>query len=186
MQRILPKVLPEVERAHHRDPNRLLDRTSVRVAWPAVIRDVLSQATIDALASLGVEVSAPVHLERPARREHGDWSTNVALATAKKAGRNPRELASQLAVALEAAKVPHVAKVEIAGPEGYARPDVGGGKRVDVEFLSANPTGPIHAGGGRWAAYGDALVNLLNRCGYRADREYYLNDRGTQMRLFGE
>jgi arginyl-tRNA synthetase len=175
-----------------------------------VIRDVLSQATRDALASLGLEATAPVQLERPARREHGDWSTNVALASAKKAGRNPRELANQLAAALEAADVPHVAKVEIAGPgfvnfhlaptwlhevlgdvvtggtDGYARPDVGQGKRVDVEFLSANPTGPIHAGGGRWAAYGDALVNLLNRCGFRADREYYLNDRGTQMRLFGE
>ncbi|MEZ5266577.1 MAG: hypothetical protein R2755_33370 [Acidimicrobiales bacterium] len=63
--------------------------------------------------------------------------------------------------------------VVIEGEAGYAWPDLGGGKRVNVEFVSANPTGPLHAGGGRWAAYGDALVNLLNHCGYRADREYY-------------
>jgi len=175
-----------------------------------VIQDVLRAAITQALTSLGVEPPAAVVLERPARPEHGDWSTNVALASAKRAGRNPRELATALVAALEAAEVAHVSRLEVAGPgfvnfhlapswlhavlvdavtagvDGFARPDLGGGKRVNVEFVSANPTGPLHAGGGRWAAYGDALVNLLNHCGYRADREYYLNDRGVQMRLFGE
>jgi len=175
-----------------------------------VIQDVLRAAIGDALVALGATRPAAIALERPARKEHGDWSTNVALATAKAAGRNPREFATALVAALEAAAVPHVSRLEVAGPgfvnfhlaptwlhavladavtagtDGFARPDLGGGKRVNVEFVSANPTGPLHAGGGRWAAYGDALVNLLNHCGYRADREYYLNDRGVQMRLFGE
>ncbi len=175
-----------------------------------MIQDALRAAIGQALASLGIEPPAAIALERPARKEHGDWSTNVALATAKSAGRNPRELATALVGALEAAQVAHVSRLEVAGPgfvnfhlapswlhavlrdaatlgtDGFARPDLGHGKRVNVEFVSANPTGPLHAGGGRWAAYGDALVNLLNHCGYRADREYYLNDRGVQMRLFGE
>ncbi|MGE0726583.1 MAG: arginine--tRNA ligase [Acidimicrobiia bacterium] len=174
-----------------------------------MIQDDLRSAIASALATLGVDAPAAIALERPARKEHGDWSTNVALASAKAAKRNPRELAGQLVTALEAAQVPHVSSLEVAGPgfvnfhlapswlhevlrtvviegeAGYARPDLGGGKRVNVEFVSANPTGPLHAGGGRWAAYGDALVNLLNHCGYRADREYYLNDRGVQMTLFG-
>ncbi|MCC6438178.1 MAG: arginine--tRNA ligase [Acidimicrobiales bacterium] len=174
-----------------------------------MIQDALRSAIASALASLGIDPPAAIALERPARKEHGDWSTNVALASAKAAKRNPRELAGQLVAALEAADVPHVSGLEVAGPgfvnfhlaptwlhevlravvvageHGYARPDLGAGKRVNVEFVSANPTGPLHAGGGRWAAYGDALVNLLNHCGYRADREYYLNDRGVQMTLFG-
>jgi arginyl-tRNA synthetase len=176
-----------------------------------VIRDQLAAALRDTLAAQQVDpLPDAVHLERPARREHGDWSSNVALASAKRAGRNPRELAQAIADALNADKPPHVVAVEVAGPgfvnfrladtwlhdvlrevvtageQGYARPDIGGGRRVNVEFVSANPTGPLHAGGGRWAAYGDALVNLLNRCGFAADREYYLNDRGVQMQKFAE
>jgi arginyl-tRNA synthetase len=175
-----------------------------------VIRDVLEHALRDALLDAGVEPPAVVSLERPARKDHGDWSSNVALATAKAAGRNPRELAKQLVDHLLAAPPPHVEGVELAGPgfvnfrlrptwlhdilrevvvqgeAGYARPDIGGGLRVNVEFVSANPTGPLHAGGGRWAAYGDALCNVLERCGYVPHREYYLNDRGVQMGLFAE
>jgi arginyl-tRNA synthetase len=174
-----------------------------------VIRDTLTAALRSALADLGIDPPAEVHLERPARREHGDWSSNVALATAKGLGRNPRELAAELVDRIAADPPVHVAKVEIAGPgfvnfhlhdtwlhdvlaevvdggeAGYARPDLGGGTPVDVEFVSANPTGPLHAGGGRWAAFGDALCNVLARCGYLVHREYYLNDRGVQMDLFG-
>ena len=173
-----------------------------------MIRDQLSLALADALRGLGIEPPPSIPLERPARREHGDWSSTVALAVAKAAGRNPRQLAQELVDRLGADPPAHVASVGLAGPGfvnfhlaptwlhqvlhdvigagtvGYAAPDLGGGRRVNVEFVSANPTGPLHAGGGRWAAFGDALVNLLNRCGYRADREYYLNDRGTQMGLF--
>jgi arginyl-tRNA synthetase len=176
-----------------------------------VIRDQLAEALRAVLATLEIDpVPAEVHLERPARREHGDWSSNVALATAKQAGWKPRELAMAMAERLQAAKPPHVTSVEVAGPgfvnfrlaptwlhdvlaqvldggvDGYARPDLGGGRRVDLEFVSANPTGPIHAGHGRGAAYGDSLGRLLDRCGFLVSREYYLNDRGTQMELFGQ
>ena len=175
-----------------------------------MIRAVLEDGLRSALAGVGVEAPDVVQLERPARREHGDWSSNVALATSKAAGRKPRELAEELARALTDAPPRHVERVEVAGPgfvnfhlheswlhdvltevveggeEGYARLDLGAGTPVDVEFVSANPTGPLHAGHGRWAAYGDSLCNLLERCGYLPHREHYLNDRGTQMEKFAE
>ena len=175
-----------------------------------MIRDSLTTALRAALVEVGITPPESVHLERPARREHGDWSSNVALATAKNQGRVPRELASELVDVLNATPPPHVERVEIAGAgfvnfhlrdswlheiltdvvtegeDGYARPDIGGGRRVNIEFVSANPTGPIHAGGGRWAAFGDALGNILQRCGHEVHREYYLNDRGVQMTLFAE
>ena len=174
-----------------------------------MIRDQLADALRTALATLEVDpIPHVIQLERPARREHGDWSSNVALAAAKRAGRNPRELAGELAEVLNAAPPAHVTSVEIAGPgfvnfrladswlhdvlaevidqgvDGYARLDLGAGTRVMVEFVSANPTGPLHAGHGRGAAYGDSLARVLARCGYDVSRENYLNDRGTQMQLF--
>lgn len=174
-----------------------------------MIRDSLTAALRGALAAAGITAPEEIHLERPARREHGDWSSNVALATAKTAGRVPRELAGDLVAHLNGAPPDHVERVEIAGPgfvnfhlretwlhdvlrdvvdageQGYARLDVGRGRKVNVEFVSANPTGPLHAGGGRWAAYGDALCRILERAGHEVHREYYLNDRGVQMGLFG-
>src|SRR5437588_4496888 len=175
-----------------------------------MISDDLVEALRAALVRLEIGPPPVIGLERPARREHGDWSSNVALVAAKAAGRNPRELASQLADVLNADPPPHVAAVEVAGPgfvnfrlhetwlhdvpredvkraeEGYARHDVGAGTPVNVEFVSTNPTGPVHAGGGRWAAYGDSLANLLERCDYAPHREFYLNDRGVQMQLFAQ
>jgi arginyl-tRNA synthetase len=178
---------------------------------PSVIRDSLATALRSALSALEVQpLPDEIHLERPARREHGDWSSNVALATAKAAGWNPRELAGRVAEILTADPPRHVTAVEIAGPgfvnfrladswlhdvlvdvqsagvAGYARSSDGAGTRVLVEFVSANPTGPLHAGHGRGAAYGDSLARILERCGYDVSRENYLNDRGTQMQLFGE
>jgi arginyl-tRNA synthetase len=174
-----------------------------------VIREVLTTALRAALRDGGIEAPAEIHLERPGRREHGDWSSNVAMATAKAAGRAPRDLAADLVARLEATPPAHVDRVEIAGPgfvnfhlreswlhevltdvlaageRDYARLEVGGGRRVNVEFVSANPTGPLHAGGGRWAAYGDSLCRILERTGHEVHREYYLNDRGVQMDLFG-
>ncbi|MET0727485.1 MAG: arginine--tRNA ligase [Acidimicrobiales bacterium] len=174
-----------------------------------MIRDSLTAALRAALADAGIEAPAEIQLERPGRREHGDWSSNVAMAAAKRNDRNPRELAGELVDRINAAPPHHVERAEIAGPgfvnfhlretwlhdvltdviaggeEGYARPGIGGGKKVNVEFVSANPTGPLHAGGGRWAAYGDALCRILERCGHVVHREYYLNDRGVQMGLFG-
>jgi len=174
-----------------------------------VIRDQLAAALRSALTSLEIHpLPARIELERPARREHGDWSSNVALVSAKAAGWNPRELAGRVAEILTAERPAHVTAVEVAGPgfvnfrladswlhdvlrevladgvDGYARADVGRGTRVLVEFVSANPTGPLHAGHGRGAAYGDSLARILERCGHVVDRENYLNDRGTQMQLF--
>jgi arginyl-tRNA synthetase len=180
-------------------------------------RDLLAQAVSRALTTVaerdGLPVAVPaadVHLERPARREHGDWSTNVAMVTAKRAGTNPRALAGALVDELTAHPPAHTVSVQIAGPgfvnfrlddgwltdalrelletgeEDYARPDVGHGERVQVEFISANPTGPIHVGNGWWGSYGDALARVLARSGYRVSREYYVNDTGGQIRALGE
>jgi arginyl-tRNA synthetase len=174
-----------------------------------MIQDDLADVLRAALARVDVNAPDVIHLERPARREHGDWSSNVAMATAKKAGRNPRELATEIAKVLNDESPPHVASVEVAGPgfvnfrlhdswlhdvlrevveqgeSNYARTDAGGLK-VNVEFVSTNPTGPVHAGGGRWAAYGDSLARILERNGYEPHREFYLNDRGVQMQLFAQ
>ncbi len=176
----------------------------------ADIRVSLADALHAALIAAGLDLPGDfqVGLERPARREHGDWSSNAALAIAKGAGRNPRELAGELSAWLEENQPEHVAEVSVAGPgfinfrlapswlhsvakeavaagvEGYGRQNIGQGRTVIVEFVSANPTGPVHAGHGRGAAYGDAVARLLERCGYNVQREFYINDRGTQMDLY--
>jgi arginyl-tRNA synthetase len=175
-----------------------------------MVRDALVESLRSALTAAGVTAPDEVHLERPARREHGDWSSNVALATAKAAGRNPRDLGQALVDHLNAAKPDHVTAVELAGPgfvnfrladswlhavlvevveqgeSAYATPDIGQGRRVNVEFVSANPTGPVHAGHARGACYGDAIARLFERTGHVVHREFYLNDRGTQMRAYAE
>jgi arginyl-tRNA synthetase len=181
------------------------------------IRDQLAQAISSALDTVadreGLSLAVNpenVHLERPGRREHGDWSTNVAMVNAKSAGRPPRQLAEVLIEVLTAELPLHVERVEIAGPgfinfhldagwlhealveivtegeAGYARPDVGRGERVQVEFISANPTGPIHVGNGWWGSYGDALARVLDRAGHQVSREFYVNDTGGQIRRLGE
>ena len=176
-----------------------------------MIRSHLIDALRAALIDAGVEpLPATIEIGRPARADHGDWSSNVALVSAKAAGRRPRDLAGELVERIAAAPPAHVRSVEVAGPgfvnffldngwlhdvlrqvvaegiDGYARADFGAGVAVNVEFVSANPTGPLHVGGGRWAAYGDTLCNILARCGYSPHREYYLNDRGRQMSAFAE
>jgi len=173
------------------------------------VRDTLIDAVRSALADLGVEpVPDVVQLERPANPEHGDWSTNVALASAKAAGRNPRELGTALSDHLSTAPPPHVIGVDVAGPgfvnfrladswlhevlvdvvdagtDGWGRLDSGVGTSVIVEFVSANPTGPLHAGHGRGACYGDSVARRYERCGYDVVREFYVNDRGVQMQNF--
>ena len=131
------------------------------------------------------------------------------MVYAKAAKMAPRELAERITTELGDANVPHLERAEVAGPGfvnvylspswlhevlatvvregpgGYARPALGNGATVNIEFVSANPTGPLHAGGGRWGAYGDSLARLFRRCGYQTHTEYYVNDRGTQMELFG-
>ena len=144
-------------------------------------------------------------VERPREREHGDWSTNVAMQVAKAAGVSPRELATALAARL--ASMPGIASAEVAGPgflnirlaagaagelartiveagEAFGRGDSMAGTTVNVEFVSANPTGPIHLGGTRWAAVGDSLARLFEAQGARVIREYYFNDHGVQIDRF--
>ncbi len=175
-----------------------------------MVRSSILDAVHQALEELGVDHVPPgVTVERPANPDHGDWSTNAALVCAKQAKKNPRQLGEELMTALEQAELPHVEGLEIAGPgfinirlapswlhetlrevvtqgtESYARSDIGAGIEVNLEFVSSNPTGPLHAGGGRWGAFGDSLARILHRCGYQPHKEFYINDRGSQTALFG-
>ena len=151
-------------------------------------------------------VPASVVVERPKNRDHGDYATNVALQLAKKAGLKPRDLAGLLAERLE--KVDGIGAVDIAGPgflnvtvaEGtqgrvaadivvagseYGHTKTLAGQRINVEFISANPTGPLHLGHTSWAVVGDAIARVLAAAGAEVTREFYINDRGNQMDLFG-
>jgi arginyl-tRNA synthetase len=171
------------------------------------MRNVLIPALRDALVGLGVEPPAEIQIEQPAHREHGDFSSNVALVCAKAAGRNPRELATQLAEALEQSPPEFVTAVEVAGPgfvnfrldpgwlhgvvaavvdagDDYGRSTEGAGRKVLVEYVSANPTGPVHAGHARGAVYGDSLARILRFTGHEVSEEFYVNDRGVQMQVF--
>jgi len=166
---------------------------------------LLAAAVSDALTRLGLPSEDPA-LERPKDPDHGDWASTVALRVAKAAGRPPRELADALAA--ELLELDEVEAVEVAGPgfvnfrlshaahatlvrrilregAGYGRRPAGSSSHVNVEFVSANPTGPLHLGAGRWAATGDAISALLEAAGHRVTREYYLNDVGEQIRRFG-
>jgi arginyl-tRNA synthetase len=152
----------------------------------------------------GVQLNG-IHVERPNDPAHGDFATNVALANARELRRNPREVAETLVDALDA---PFVREAEVAGPgfvnfrlspealwdevgsllgEGdrYGRREPSGDP-VLLEFVSVNPTGPMHVGHGRQAAYGDSLARIMQTAGTNVSREYYFNDGGNQIRLFGE
>lgn len=146
-----------------------------------------------------------VRVERPRQREHGDWSTNVAMQLAKQAGTNPREFAQTLVERL--VEEDGIDAAEVAGPgfinirlaadaagllakgivdygDDYGRGESLTGKTVNIEFVSANPTGPVHIGGTRWAAVGDSLARLLEFHGAEVIREYYFNDHGAQIDRF--
>lgn len=151
--------------------------------------------------------AAGIVVEPPTRVEHGDFTTNVALQIQKALGRPPREIAEELGAALVAGSGGLVARVDVAGPgflnlflhrswlhdvlratiaagPAFGHGDELAGRRINLEFVSANPTGPLHAGGGRWVAVGDAIANLLASRGAEVHREYYLNDAGRQLELF--
>jgi arginyl-tRNA synthetase len=146
-----------------------------------------------------------VTLERPRNRDHGDWASNVALKLGKRLGLDPREFAAEVGAAL--AEVPGIASAEVAGPgflnvrldaaaagllaqviveqgDSYGHGVLYDGVRIDVEFVSANPTGPLHIGGTRWAAVGDSLSRILEAQGGVVTREYYFNDHGIQIDRF--
>ena len=147
-----------------------------------------------------------VPLERPKNREHGDYASSIALSLAKSEGKSPREVAKIIADALEGHGA--IAKLEIAGPgfinftlnkssqgaivnrilteaDNFGRVALLSGVTINLEFISANPTGPLHLGHTRWAAVGDALARVLKAAGAEVTREFYINDRGNQMDLFG-
>ncbi|HEY3438211.1 MAG TPA: arginine--tRNA ligase [Actinotalea sp.] len=170
------------------------------------LRAVLASAIADGAVPLSdSDLPDTVAVERPRSREHGDWATNVAMKLAKRAGIAPRDLATMLAERLGA--VPGVARVDVAGPgflnitldaaaagelartvveqgASYGRSTVLTGERVNLEFVSANPTGPLHIGGVRWAAVGDSLARMLEASGADVAREYYFNDHGAQIDRF--
>ncbi|NYF10331.1 arginyl-tRNA synthetase [Leifsonia sp. AK011] len=148
---------------------------------------------------------ADVVLERPRNRDHGDWASNIAMKLAKPLGVNPRELAEEIAV--QARAIPGIAAVDVAGPgfinitldaaaagalartiveagAEYGRGDLYQGVTINLEFVSANPTGPIHIGGVRWAAVGDSLARIFQAQGGLVTREYYFNDHGAQIDRF--
>ena len=152
---------------------------------------------------------AGITLERPPRADFGDYSTNAALLLAPRLSASPREVAERLAAQLAGDLGPSLQRYEVAGPgflnlfvaDGWLRTALGGvlargeaygagggepGERVMVEFVSANPTGPMHVGHARNAAYGDALARMLEFAGQRVEREFYVNDAGSQVRTFGE
>ncbi|OIJ33366.1 MULTISPECIES: arginine--tRNA ligase [unclassified Microbacterium] len=176
--------------------------------------ETLAHALLAVLAPIAEErrpgepfdlTAADIVLERPRNRDHGDWASNIAMRLAKPFGTNPRELAQQIADGL--ADVDGIASVEVAGPgflnirldaaaagalakvivdagPAYGTNSSQEGVSVNVEFVSANPTGPLHIAHTRWAALGDAIVRLLLASGARAVREYYINDAGVQMDRF--
>ncbi len=174
------------------------------------IRAAIIEAIREQLRQRGIDVAEAISLEQPANLEHGDWSTNVVLAHAKQLGRAPRELASELASDLNEATLDHVDRVDVAGPgfvnfhlrptwlhevlvdtvaagtDGFGRATMPQPVNVMVEFVSANPTGPLHAGHARGATYGDSVARLLSWVGYDVWREFYINDRGSQMIKMGE
>ncbi|MEI7545537.1 MAG: arginine--tRNA ligase [Mycobacteriaceae bacterium] len=175
---------------------------------PADIAELLRSTAAAVLTEHGLDpaaLPATVIVERPRNPEHGDYATNLALQVGKKAGANPREFAGWLAAALAGAD--GIAAAEVAGPgfvnlriataaqgvivanivaagAGYGRSGLLDGCDINLEFVSANPTGPIHIGGTRWAAVGDALGRLLSTQGARVVREYYFNDHGAQIDRF--
>ncbi len=175
------------------------------------MRDKIAKIVSDAIEAavergdISVDCAIDPSIERPREKEHGDWATSIAMKLAKQAKMNPRDIANSIAKDIEVGDF--IESVEIAGPgfinlkltpsalhsvaiearklgSDFGRCNLGEGKRVQVEFVSANPTGPMHVGHGRWAALGNALCNVLEHAGWIVQREFYINDAGAQMDNF--
>ena len=169
------------------------------------LAQILTEIVADRDASLEVS-EQDTAVERPKSRDHGDWASNAAMKFAKRLGMNPRELAQQIAD--RAASIDGIAKAEIAGPGfinftldaasagetarrvleqgvAYGTSNVLAGQHINMEFVSANPTGPLHMGHTRWAALGDSISRVLRAAGAEVTNEYYINDAGSQMNKFG-
>ncbi len=184
----------------HRTINRMDLLMKSQIA--KLVSTALDQLVRDGVLPTG-ELKIPA-VERARDASHGDFATNAAMVNVKAAGMKPRELAEKIIAALP--QSPQVQKVEIAGPgfinfylsmdayhevvpqiieqaHEYGRSNLGKGKKVQVEFVSANPTGPLHVGHGRGAAYGAVVADLLQAVGFEVHREYYVNDAGRQMNI---
>lgn len=171
-----------------------------------LIHTVLTEAVEATEVALTLEqIPTDIVVERPRNKEHGDWATNIAMRLAKLAGTNPRTLAEILTkrlsekagikavevagpgfinITLDAASAGELARTILNAGSHYGTNESQSGKHVNLEFVSANPTGPIHLGGARWAALGDTLARLLEASGARVTREYYFNDHGAQIDRF--
>ena len=170
--------------------------------------DLLRAELTRAARSLGAPDAIEPALERPRDPAFGDWATNLALVLAKPLRAKPRDLAQGIVKALDFRRA-GIRSADVAGPgfinfrvdvdvvasgiaalidaeEAYGRTDTGQGRAVNVEFVSANPTGPLHVGHGRQAALGDAIASLLEWTGWRVSREFYYNDAGTQIMKLAE
>jgi arginyl-tRNA synthetase len=172
------------------------------------MKEYLHDKLLASLTLLGIVTDAPPIFETPRQADHGDLTTNIAMVLARKLKRNPRELAQQIIGRLD---VDHtlVGKIEVAGPgfmnffftqkfyqeqlrdlvvygDRYGRSEQGKGTSTQVEFVSANPTGPLTVGHGRGAVFGDTIARLLEWTGHRVEREYYFNNAGRQMRVLGD
>ncbi len=175
---------------------------------PEELTSAIRSALADTVAAGEADLAVPdeVRVERPRNADHGDWSTNVAMQLAKSAGMPPRDLAATLAsrlrevagiaevdvagpgflnITLEAASAGELARAVVSAGPGYGRNDSEAGHVINVEFVSANPTGPLHIGHTRWAALGDSMRRLLVASGADVTAEYYVNDAGSQMDVFG-
>ena len=176
-------------------------KTQLRQAIEAALKECYAAGEL----SSG-EVPAEIQLEVPKNSDHGDFATNLAMTLAKPERKAPRQIAELLVARLQ--ENPLCDRVEIAGPgfvnfrlaaqcwyavldqvmeqgAAYGKLDIGQGRRIQVEFVSANPTGPLHIGHGRGAVVGDALASVLDAAGYAVQREYYVNDAGNQVQTLG-
>jgi arginyl-tRNA synthetase len=183
----------------------LAPHESLAAAISAAIQGAIAQGELPAELSSSPAITNIV-LDRPKNRDHGDYATSIALALAKPSGKSPRDVAEIVQRGLQGNS--EIAKIEIAGPgfinitlakasqgavvnailnerERFGRVTILSGRKINLEFISANPTGPLHLGHTRWAAVGDALASVLAAGGAEVTREFYINDRGTQMELFG-
>ena len=183
----------------------LAPHESLAAAITAAIQGAIAQGELPAELS-GTPAITNIVLDRPKNRDHGDYATSIALALAKPSGKSPRDVAEIVQRGLQGNS--EIAKIEIAGPgfinitlakasqgavvnailnerERFGRVTILSGRKINLEFISANPTGPLHLGHTRWAAVGDALASILAAGGAEVTREFYINDRGTQMELFG-
>ena len=186
-----------------------MSESSAQALVQSAIADALKR--VIAAGEINAQLPSEINLDRPKNRDHGDYATSVALALAKSSGLAPRTVAQLIVNSLtdnDLLSKAGISKVEIAGPgfinitlnnasqtavvieilskaKKFGNGDWLKGKKINLEFVSANPTGPLHLGHTRWAAVGDALGRVLTAAGADVSREFYINDRGNQMDLFG-